>query len=335
MKAVIAGAAVVLVTGMADGAPLEGKVAELAPLLGTWEVQGEWVGGPTVWARAHYGPGLNGRSVEGRLLVKDGDGAPYERYFSVFTHDDARNAWVAHTFHRDGRATRMDVDWRDGVLLTEWTEGDHSFRDRSELLGDGRMRWTVDVATAGTGDFQNVMNATWIQREEDFMPHPIDSNLFTADAVTTSFVKEATIRAPVEDVYRAWTNGEAFAAAYEPDRKALRANIDLAIGGRYEWLWDGETGSNGCQVLSFIPNRMVSFSWNAPPEQPDSRAQRTWVVVEFSPTDDGTHCRLTHLGFGEAEHWAETREYFANAWPYVLEQFRKNLEAAAAPPAGR
>ena len=30
-------------------------------------------------------------------------------------------------------------------------------------------------------------------------------------------------------------------------------------GGRYEWLWDGKMGSNDCQVLSFIPNRMISF----------------------------------------------------------------------------
>ena len=163
------------------------------------------------------------------------------------------------------------------------------------------------------------------------MPRPIDANLFTADERTTSFAKEAIIQAPVEDVYRAWTNGDACRAAYAPDRESLRADIDLKIGGRYEWLWDGETGSNGCQVLSFIPNRMVSFSWNAPPDQPDSRARRTWVVVEFEPTESGgTHCRLTHLGFGEADHWQETREYFARAWPHVFEQFRRNLEAAPA-----
>ena len=159
------------------------------------------------------------------------------------------------------------------------------------------------------------------------MLRPIDPNLCAADAKTTSFVKETTLEAPVEVVYRAWTDGEAFAATYGPDRGELKANIDLAIGGRYEWLWDGKTGGNGCQVLSYIPNRMVSFSWNAPPEQPDSRAQHTWVVVEFEPTESGgTHLRLTHQGFGEADHWRETHEYFEKAWPYVFEQFRKNLE---------
>jgi len=155
---------------------------------------------------------------------------------------------------------------------------------------------------------------------------PIDSTLFAAGE-TTGFTVEAEIGAPVDAVYRAWTDGDAFAAAYAPDRKELVAHIDLAVGGRYEWLWDGATGSNDCQVLSFVPGRMVSFSWNAPPEQPESRARRTWVVVETEPRgESATRVRLTHHGFGPEPHWMETREYFRKAWPYVLEQFRKHLE---------
>lgn len=165
------------------------------------------------------------------------------------------------------------------------------------------------------------------RKGEPRMIRPIDSELFSADSETRSFVKESTIAAPVEAVYAAWSEGEAFVRAYDPDRPALKANIDLAIGGRYEWLWDGKTGSNDCQVLSFIPGRMISFSWNAPPDQPDSRARRTWVVVEFEPTaDGGTHLTLTHLGFGSAPHWDETRNYFEAAWPTVLSRFKKNLE---------
>jgi uncharacterized protein YndB with AHSA1/START domain len=212
-------------------------------------------------------------------------------------------------------------------MTTQWTEDGSDFRDRTEPLGDGRMQWTVSVAAAGTGEFETIMNATWTKQGEDAMRKPIDANLFSAAGNTTSFVTEAVIRAPVEDVYRAWTDGKAFAAAYGPDRAELRADIDLAIGGRYEWLWDGVTGSNGCQVLSFVPGRMVSFSWNAPPDQADSRAQRTWVVVETTPADGGaTHVRLTHLGFGPEPHWVETYEYFRKAWPHVLETFRKHLE---------
>jgi len=159
----------------------------------------------------------------------------------------------------------------------------------------------------------------------------IKADLFASEGMDTrSFVKEATIPAPVKAVYAAWTDGETFAATYDPSREELSANIHLAIGGRYEWLWDGETGSNDCQVLCYIPNRMLAFSWNAPPDQPASRAMRTWVVVEFEAVDARTtRRRLTHLGFGRLAHWDETYRYFDAAWPRVLEQFRKAFAAAS------
>ena len=160
-------------------------------------------------------------------------------------------------------------------------------------------------------------------------PAPIDTTRFAAAGPDLrSFVKEVTIEAPAEEVYAAWTDGEAFRRAYDPSRPELKAEIDLAIGGRYEWLWDGVTGSNGCQILSYIPGRMVSFSWNAPPSQAESRNELTWVVVELEPVADAaTAVRLTHLGFGRAAHWDETFEYFSRAWPHVLQQFKKGLEA--------
>jgi uncharacterized protein YndB with AHSA1/START domain len=325
----LAAALCVIAATNASAEPLQGKLAELEPWLGTWEVRGQWTGGEAVWARALFTPGIGGRCVEGRVLVKDGDGAPYPRYFTVFTYDEARGTWVGNSFQGDGSAKDIDFKLENGVMTTRWTQGGAEILDRTELLeGGDRMRWTVSMAPAGTDGFQPVLDATWIRQGEDEMRKPIDANLFSAAEGTTSFVCEAVIRAPVEDVYRAWTDGKAFAAAYGPDRPELGGDIDLAIGGRYEWLWDGVTGSNDCQVLSFIPGRMVSFSWNAPPTQPDSRAQRTWVVVETSPADGGaTHVRLTHLGFGPEPHWVETREYFQKAWPHVLEQFRTNLEA--------
>lgn len=58
----------------------------------------------------------------------------------------------------------------------------------------------------------------------------------------------------------------------------------------------------------------------------EGREQRTWVVVEFTPVDAGTHVRLTHLGSGPEEHWTETRDYFQSAWPRVLLQFLRSLE---------
>jgi uncharacterized protein YndB with AHSA1/START domain len=156
------------------------------------------------------------------------------------------------------------------------------------------------------------------------MTRPIEDGLFVASGTgLRSFTKEAVIEAPVEEVWAAWATDAGWGRIYGPP---AASRIDLAVGGRYEWLFDGETGSNGCQVLSYVPNRMVSFSWNAPPSQPESREKRTWVVVECERLDQGgTRVRVTHLGFGQGPAWDETRDYLFNAWGRVLKRMQDSL----------
>ncbi|MEM1414217.1 MAG: SRPBCC domain-containing protein [Myxococcota bacterium] len=156
----------------------------------------------------------------------------------------------------------------------------------------------------------------------------IDESLFVASGMDVArFEVEERIAAPPERIFAAFATAAGFVDAFGPEREALVAHIDLAIGGRYEWLFDGAVGSNGCQVLSYLPGRMISFSWNAPPTQPAQRAKRTWVVVELAPEDGGTHVRLTHLGFGPGPAWETTRAYFEEAWPHVVATMKANLEA--------
>lgn len=165
--------------------------------------------------------------------------------------------------------------------------------------------------------------------ENQMMARSIDEALFVASGMNVrSFEVRETVAAPPERVYATFASGEALRQVYGPDSEGFAANIDLAIGGRYEWLFDGKTGSNGCQVLSYIPDRMISFSWNAPPGQPESRGKRTWVVVEVQPVGDGrAEILVTHLGFGTEANWDETFEYFQRAWPSVLEKVKTSLQA--------
>lgn len=156
---------------------------------------------------------------------------------------------------------------------------------------------------------------------------PIDSALFDGRGPTPrSFVQEIEIAAPAAAAYALWTDAEAWQRLMGPDS---RAHIDLEIGGRYEWLFDGKVGSNGCQVLAYVPGRLVSFTWNAPPNQP-TRERRTWVVVETEALgDQATRVRLTHLGFGEGDDWDATLAYFESAWGYVLPLMKKHLEGGS------
>jgi uncharacterized protein YndB with AHSA1/START domain len=156
---------------------------------------------------------------------------------------------------------------------------------------------------------------------------PIDDALFagTGDGMRSVTVERLMAATP-EDVWAAWTTEAGWRVAYAPGRPEVRANIDLAPGGRYEWLFDGRLGCNGCQVLSYIPNRMLSFSWNSPVTQPRTRLERTWMVIEIEPAGDAhTRVRATQLGFGSGPHWDETHAYFEKAWAYVLDQMANSF----------
>jgi uncharacterized protein YndB with AHSA1/START domain len=132
---------------------------------------------------------------------------------------------------------------------------------------------------------------------------------------------EGVVEAPADQVYEAWTTAEGITSWL-----AEAANIELTLGGSYEIFFaieapEGQRGAEDCKVLSFLPNRMLSMSWNAPPSIPGLRklGPCTWVVVEFEPESDSqTHLRITHLGLSTGEDWDTYYKYFARAWPNVL-----------------
>jgi hypothetical protein len=91
----------------------------------------------------------------------------------------------------------------------------------------------------------------------------------------------------------------------------------------------GSQGSEGCTVLSFLPGRMLSFTWNAPPKFPAVRngGARTFVVVELQPLGPGkTQVALTHLGWREGPEWDQVYAYFDRAWEVVLARLAHRFE---------
>ena len=89
----------------------------------------------------------------------------------------------------------------------------------------------------------------------------------------------------------------------------------------------GIRGSEGCKVLSYLPKKFFSFSWNAPPQFEEVRKSdhKTWVVVEFAAiSEQQTEIRLTHLGWLEGEKWNEVYTYFMDAWDMVLNNLSKH-----------
>lgn len=126
---------------------------------------------------------------------------------------------------------------------------------------------------------------------------------------------EAVVAAPVSEVWAAWTSSAGARTFFAPD-----ANIELAIYGAYELYFDptaapGNRGGEGNKVLAFQPEKMLTFSWNAPPSLPTVRDQRTFVVVRFEAIDaQQTRVTLHHSGWGQGGEWDKAFDYFNNAW---------------------
>ncbi|MEN8251129.1 MAG: SRPBCC domain-containing protein [Bacteroidota bacterium] len=136
--------------------------------------------------------------------------------------------------------------------------------------------------------------------------------------------KVAIVNASVEECWQLWTTHEGLKSFFGVDNK-----IDLKPGGAFEIYFDmgqqqGERGGEGNKILSYLPETMLSFSWNAPPSIPEIRNQshRTWVVLYFKKVgSEHTEVSLSHLGWLEGDKWDETFEYFDRAWDIVMDWF--------------
>lgn len=136
--------------------------------------------------------------------------------------------------------------------------------------------------------------------------------------------KSVVIEATLDQVWDSWTTRDGIVSFFAPDAK-----IEPRVGGAFQIYMDptAEPGMKGADDMRFMalqPKKMISFDWNAPPNLPEARAQRTFVVVRFEPlSEKQTRVTLHHTGWGEGGEWDKTYAYFDRAWGNVLANLQK------------
>ncbi|MEX0314511.1 MAG: SRPBCC domain-containing protein [Allomuricauda sp.] len=144
-----------------------------------------------------------------------------------------------------------------------------------------------------------------------------------------SITKTKTVQSGIENVWWKWTTHEGLLTFFGPDNK-----VDLRLGGPFEIYFlldnpEGLRGSEGCKIISYLPHKMLSFTWNAPPQYPEIRnhEHKTWVVVTFETIEtDKTQVTLHHIGWLDGEQWNQIYDYFNSAWETVLDWLEKSCE---------
>ncbi len=104
---------------------------------------------------------------------------------------------------------------------------------------------------------------------------------------------EINMPATIPEVWQAWTTETGAESFF-----SRKGKINLRPGGAYE---------------------MLSFTWNAPLNFPQVRAQMTHVVVRLFEANPGfTRITIHHDGWGEGGEWDQAFEYFFRAWGEVV-----------------
>lgn len=150
------------------------------------------------------------------------------------------------------------------------------------------------------------------------------SSPFLATAQLRPMIYEDVIvEASPSEAFEDWTTSNGIQSFFAP-----KATIEAVPGGLYELCFapdapKGSCGNDEGRLLALQADQMISFTWAMPPYMPEIRPHLTVVQILFEAVDeDQTRVRLFHTGFGEGEAWDQGREYFVQAWPAVLENYR-------------
>lgn len=208
----------------------------------------------------------------------------------------------------------ISVDRTEGEILT---------------LAD-RAGWSA--STQDRGGFEVI--EVWVEDRvmlEVLTPAMLTRYLSIVDAPRTEAsgtdFRSLTLSARVDTdpavAWGAWTSAQRLSRWWP----VPHARIDLRVGGAFElrFVPGASRGTEGCRILSYVPDRMLSFSWKNPPHLSGGNVL-TWVVLTFTAVAGGTEVELVHNGFPLGPEGERSVEYFRQAWRRVLRRMVAHWE---------
>ena len=104
-----------------------------------------------------------------------------------------------------------------------------------------------------------------------------------ANAAERAIDISTVVEAPVAEVFKTWTTTAGVTTFFAPGAIVEPRSIGLFEIHMNPLAPPGERGADDMRILGIQENKMVSFTWNAPPLLPEARKQRTMVIVRFAP----------------------------------------------------
>ena len=158
----------------------------------------------------------------------------------------------------------------------------------------------------------------------------IQSRVVPTDAGNLVLIQEVEIRAPVSEVWAAYTTEEGWSAWAAPV-----VEIDLRPGGAIRTNYDpdagiGDEGTNTLRILNYVPQRLLTLQAELDPNWPEvmkADAEHLMNVIVFESLDDERTRILSYgVGYRSTPEMSELLEFFIPANEGLFEALQAYLE---------
>lgn len=147
--------------------------------------------------------------------------------------------------------------------------------------------------------------------------------MIRADAPSLTLTRQ--LKAPIDRVFRAWTDGSALQRWFGPsDAMSVPvAEVDPRVGGRFRIVLEEASGTRHSvggvyRVVEFNRKLVFTWAWESTPER------ESLVTLTFETIDGGTRLTLRHEQFADEP----ARDRHRDGWSGTLDRLERHLNDA-------